>query len=675
MQPGPASKPAARRGATDDADRRRASQSSTQPSRRRKAPRVGKSFTSRNPLADRRDRPGRSSRRCSGRRSTPTSLPIIGGGTHVHGATSPRSANLRADDEVRIAGVKVGKVDDVSLDGQRHGQGHLHGQERASSATRARSTSRSRRCSARSTSRSTRSGRQTQKPGTHDPAAAARRRRSTCTRPSPQLTDTVDDDQHRRPGARRSTRWPTTSPDTPASVKPVAHRAVPAVDTRSPRATAQLRTLLAARERRHRRARRPRHADLQQLLSDGNLLLDELNARRDAIHSLLINTTTLSLQLEGLVTDNQKTIGPLLDKLNQVLDAAAAATRTASTAGWRCSAPFYRVFNNVDRQRPLVRQLHPEPQRRRALRRAPLATGGWLTDGEVRVSQSRGNLRGSSVVVVVARRSSPAASTSCSAARRRRRSPAQFASGRRRLPGHAGQDPRRRRSARSTRVQAGRRHVHGHDGVRQQVPSCRPTPVAVIVRELARQRPLHPAGAGRTQAGAVTRRRRDASTEPHRLAGRARRHLRRARTSCRSRSGRRVRTRHGALSDLVKVGAANLQGQRRGARQQHHQAVARRRRPWPTVATTCSAPCATCSSSRRRSPTATRRSGTFNEQLAQVAGDLAERAHRPRRRAAQPRHRARPGRRLRQDERGQVPHRHRRARGRSPTSWSSRRRR
>src|SRR4051795_1092243 len=43
-------------------------------------------------------------------------LPVIGGGDTYYAAFS-ESGGLKADDEVRIAGVRVGKVESVTLDG------------------------------------------------------------------------------------------------------------------------------------------------------------------------------------------------------------------------------------------------------------------------------------------------------------------------------------------------------------------------------------------------------------------------------------------------------------------------------------------------------------------------------------------------------------------------------
>ena len=89
-----------------------------------------------------------------------------------------------------------------------------------------------------------------------------------------------------------------------------------------------------------------RDQDLTRLLRDGNLLLAELNARRDAIHSLLLNTVVLSQQLRGLVSDNQKTIGPLLDNLDELLK-VLQSNQDSLDRGLALLGPFYRVFNNV----------------------------------------------------------------------------------------------------------------------------------------------------------------------------------------------------------------------------------------------------------------------------------------------------------------------------------------
>lgn len=55
------------------------------------------------------------------------------------------------------------------------------------------------------------------------------------------------------------------------------------------------------------------------LITDGNLLLGELQARQKDIGELLANASSLAQQLNGLVADNREQIGPALDRLNNVL--------------------------------------------------------------------------------------------------------------------------------------------------------------------------------------------------------------------------------------------------------------------------------------------------------------------------------------------------------------------
>jgi len=143
--------------------------------------------------------------------------------------------------------------------------------------------------------------------------------------------------------AKAFTTLADTFKNTPKSVRTVLTGLSRISDTISSRDQA-LRTLLA-RANQVTGVLASRDTQLQKLFADGGLLLDELNARRDAIHSLLINTTTLSLQLEGLVHDNQKTIGPLLDSLDRILTLLNRNQDTLDR-GLSLLGPFYRVFNN-----------------------------------------------------------------------------------------------------------------------------------------------------------------------------------------------------------------------------------------------------------------------------------------------------------------------------------------
>jgi phospholipid/cholesterol/gamma-HCH transport system substrate-binding protein len=61
-----------------------------------------------------------------------------------------------------------------------------------------------------------------------------------------------------------------------------------------------------------------RSTEVNQIIDDGNLVLQEVQQRRAVIHQLLINTVVLSEQVSGLIQDNQAQLQPLLDHLGNV---------------------------------------------------------------------------------------------------------------------------------------------------------------------------------------------------------------------------------------------------------------------------------------------------------------------------------------------------------------------
>lgn len=266
-------------------------------------------------------------------------LPIIGGGTQ-YSAAFTEAAGLKEGDDVRIAGVKVGQVDKVELDGAhvrvKFKVKKAYVGDESVVAIKLKTLLGAKFLAIDSI------GTKKQNPKKEIPLA-----RTT----SPfdvypaftQLTKTIneiDTDQLAKALGVLSTDFQNT----PSSVKSVLGGLTRLSNTIASR-DEKLRTLL-------RKANdvtgvlADRDTELQKLLSDGGLLLDELNARRDAIHSLLINTTTLSTQLEGLVADNEKTLGPMLDNLHNVLK-LLQDNQDSLDRGLALLAPFYRVLNNT----------------------------------------------------------------------------------------------------------------------------------------------------------------------------------------------------------------------------------------------------------------------------------------------------------------------------------------
>ncbi|MGI8678053.1 MAG: MCE family protein [Jatrophihabitans sp.] len=272
-------------------------------------------------------------------------LPLIGGGT-AFTAQFTDSANLKEGDDVRVAGVKVGEVDTVTVHNNTVKvaftvkNGFIG--DRSTVAISLRTLLGAKYVAVDSV------GSKSQDPGKmirHTfPDGSVRTTSPFDVYPAfTKLTGTVD--QINTPQLQKALG--VLSDDfagTPSSVGPVV-RGLSRLSTTIASRDTELRSLLS-RANQVTGVLSARDADLQKLLSDGNLLLNELNARRDAIHSLLINTQVLSTQLSGLVNDNQKTLTPLLNNLDQLLT-LLKNNEDSLDRGLALLGPFYRVFNNV----------------------------------------------------------------------------------------------------------------------------------------------------------------------------------------------------------------------------------------------------------------------------------------------------------------------------------------
>ena len=89
-----------------------------------------------------------------------------------------------------------------------------------------------------------------------------------------------------------------------------------------------------------------RDGQLQKLVADGNLLLQEVIARRDAIHELLVSSTDLATQISGLVADDRGKLSPALTRLHGVLT-VLRRDRDNLERTVRQMAPFINAFTNV----------------------------------------------------------------------------------------------------------------------------------------------------------------------------------------------------------------------------------------------------------------------------------------------------------------------------------------
>jgi phospholipid/cholesterol/gamma-HCH transport system substrate-binding protein len=89
-----------------------------------------------------------------------------------------------------------------------------------------------------------------------------------------------------------------------------------------------------------------RDQDIIGLMRDSDVLFRALVARREAVHDLLTSTSTLSRELTLLVQQTRKDLKPALQKLEEVVDVLNKNEDNLDNS-LRLMAPFYRVFANT----------------------------------------------------------------------------------------------------------------------------------------------------------------------------------------------------------------------------------------------------------------------------------------------------------------------------------------
>jgi phospholipid/cholesterol/gamma-HCH transport system substrate-binding protein len=108
-----------------------------------------------------------------------------------------------------------------------------------------------------------------------------------------------------------------------------------------------------------------RRNDIVTLMRDGDKLFAALAARRQSVHNLLVATSQLSVQLTGLVRDTRADLKPALDHLSNVV-AVLNKNQDNLDQSLRLMGPFYRVFANTLGNGPwfdtYIQNLPPVPQ-------------------------------------------------------------------------------------------------------------------------------------------------------------------------------------------------------------------------------------------------------------------------------------------------------------------------
>jgi phospholipid/cholesterol/gamma-HCH transport system substrate-binding protein len=89
-----------------------------------------------------------------------------------------------------------------------------------------------------------------------------------------------------------------------------------------------------------------RDQDIVSLMKESDTLFQALVARRDAVHNLLVSSSTLSTQLSALVRESRADLKPALTQLDDVVGILNKNEDNIDNS-LRLMAPFYRVFTNT----------------------------------------------------------------------------------------------------------------------------------------------------------------------------------------------------------------------------------------------------------------------------------------------------------------------------------------
>lgn len=266
-------------------------------------------------------------------------LPIIGAGTK-YTAEFSEAAGLKKGNEVRIAGVKVGSVQDVRLDGDKvlidfRTQDAWIGNETTASIQI-----------------KTLLGQKflaldPKGPDAADPATAIPLSRTVSPydvvdafSDAAKDIEETDTDQLATSMRVLSEAFSGTPPEIRGSIDGVAR-----LSESLAKRDEQLRKLFGATKQ-TTQVLADRNAEFERLLANGGQLLAELNVRQQAISQLLSGAKTIGAELSALVHDNEAQMGDALTNLNKTIDMLNAHQADISKT-LTLAAPFYGLYANV----------------------------------------------------------------------------------------------------------------------------------------------------------------------------------------------------------------------------------------------------------------------------------------------------------------------------------------
>jgi len=286
-------------------------------------------------------------------------LPWIGGGDTYYAAFS-ESGGLKADDEVRIAGVRVGKVEQVELAGD-HVRVAFRVESDSGFGTETRAAIKIKTLLGAMYLALEPAGSGQLPEGTEIPVERTSSPYDVVDAFSglAETTERIDTDRL----AKSLTTLADLTRNTPREFRE-ALDGVSRLSTSIAARDEQITTLLESLDR-VTTVLDERDRDIVALMRDSDVLFRALVARRDAVHNLLVATTELSRELTTLIEQSQADLAPALDHLEKVL-AVLHKNEDNLDNSLRLMAPFYRVFASTLGNGPwfdtYIQNLPPVPQ-------------------------------------------------------------------------------------------------------------------------------------------------------------------------------------------------------------------------------------------------------------------------------------------------------------------------
>jgi phospholipid/cholesterol/gamma-HCH transport system substrate-binding protein len=286
-------------------------------------------------------------------------LPLIGGGDTYY-ADFSESGGLKADDEVRIAGVRVGKVESVELDGD-HVKVTFRVKTDSDFGEQTQAAIKVKTLLGAMYLALEPAGDGQLAEGAEIPVERTSSPYDVVDAFSglASTSERIDTDQL----AKSLTTLADLTRNTPEEFRN-ALDGVSRLSTTIASRDDQIDSLLTNLDR-VTTVLNDRDDDIIGLMKDSDVLFRALVARRDAVHNLLVSTSTLSQELTALIRQSRDDLKPALEHLENVV-AVLNKNEDNLDNSLRLMAPFYRVFASTLGNGPwfdtYIQNLPPAPQ-------------------------------------------------------------------------------------------------------------------------------------------------------------------------------------------------------------------------------------------------------------------------------------------------------------------------